>query len=59
VALDAIDGSPLKPGVIGLAVVDEVEDGSLPGIEGNKLKELPVMDLPDVNVVIEVKSAGS
>src|SRR5262245_52561473 len=41
----------------GLLLVQDVEDRSLHGIEGDEFQRMPVVDLPGVDVVVEVESA--
>src|SRR5580692_4766243 len=55
VALRAIEFGTLEDGVVGFLFVQDVENRTLIGIKGYELQHLPLVDLADINVVVEVK----
>src|SRR3569833_690696 len=58
VALGAIELGALEAGLVGLALVEQVEDGALHGIERDDFDCLAFVDGADVDIVVVVKSPG-
>jgi hypothetical protein len=56
--LRAIEFRPLKNRMVGLMLVEYIEDRPLRRVEGNDLDHLSVVYLTDIDIVVEIQRAG-
>jgi hypothetical protein len=57
-ALRAIELRTLELGLVRLALIQQIENGSLRGVEGDDLHCLAFMDRADIHVIVVVQRAG-